>query len=85
MRQQGQSLEKINRAMILAPLVGIVLNLRNGSSGQSHCKAQYDMASILAGVDISPAVIANFQYLVDYSWVRVNPMAIGRVHFLCLG
>lgn len=71
MRQQGQSLEKVNRAMILAPLVGIVLNLRNSSpAAQSHSKA-YDMATILAGVDISPAVIANFQHLVDYSWVRL--------------
>jgi hypothetical protein len=72
-RQQGQSLEKINRAMILAPLVGIVLNLRNAGPPQCHGTA-YDMATVLAGVDVSAAVIANFQYLVEYSWVRVNAM-----------
>ncbi|KAG0626698.1 hypothetical protein M758_2G144800 [Ceratodon purpureus] len=66
-RQQGQSLEKINRAMLLAPLVGIVLNLRNASSPHCH-GVEYDMAAVLAGVDVSAAVIANFQYLVDYSW-----------------
>ncbi|KAG0631920.1 hypothetical protein M758_1G290200 [Ceratodon purpureus] len=70
-RQQGQSLEKINRAMILAPLVGIVLNLRNASSPQCH-GVEYVMATVLAGVDVSAAVISNFQYLVDYNWVRVN-------------
>jgi hypothetical protein len=70
-RQQGQSVEKINRAMILAPLVGIVLNLRNASSPQ--CRGMvYDMATVLAGVDVSAAVIANFQYLVEYSWVSPN-------------
>ncbi len=70
MRQQGQSSEKINRAMILAPVVGIVLNLRSASSPQSLGMV-YDMATVLAGVDVSAAVIANFQYLVDYSWVSV--------------
>ena len=71
MRQQGQSLEKINRAMILAPLVGIVLNLRSASSAHGHGMA-YDMASVLASVDVSAAVIANFQYLVEYSWVSIE-------------
>lgn len=64
-------MEKINRAMILAPLVGIVLNLRSANPAQGQGMA-YDMATVLAGVDVSAAVIANFQYLVDYSWVRTN-------------
>jgi Kip1 ubiquitination-promoting complex protein 1 len=66
-RQQGQSPEKINRAMILAPLVGIILNLRNATSTPNHVMA-YDVATVLAGLDVSAAVIAKFQYLIDYSW-----------------
>ncbi|XP_073388310.1 E3 ubiquitin-protein ligase RKP [Physcomitrium patens] len=66
-RQLGQSLEKIDRAKMLAPLVGIVLNLKNASLALSH-GVTYDMATVLAGVDISAAVVANFQYLLDYSW-----------------
>lgn len=74
-RQLGQSLEKIDRAKMLAPLVGIVLNLKNASLAPSH-GVTYDMATVLAGVDISAAVVANFQYLLDYSWVTVNTFLV---------
>lgn len=57
--------------MILAPLVGIILNLRNATSTPNHVMA-YDVATVLAGLDVSAAVIAKFQYLIDYSWVRIN-------------
>ncbi|XP_024400550.1 E3 ubiquitin-protein ligase RKP [Physcomitrium patens] len=66
-RQQGQSLERVNRAMILAPLVGIVLNLRSTTSLPSPVIA-HDMATVLAAADISTALIGNFQYLMNYSW-----------------
>jgi Kip1 ubiquitination-promoting complex protein 1 len=66
-RQQGQSQEKVNRAMILAPLVGIVLNLRNATMVPNHGMT-YDLAHAIVSVDISAAVISNFQYLINYSW-----------------
>jgi Kip1 ubiquitination-promoting complex protein 1 len=79
-RQQGQSQEKVNRAMILAPLVGIVLNLRNATMVPNHGMT-YDLAHAIVSVDISAAVISNFQYLINYSWVRVvmNLMVVMKV------
>jgi Kip1 ubiquitination-promoting complex protein 1 len=79
-RQQGQSQEKVNRAMILAPLVGIVLNLRNATTVPNHGMT-YDLAHAIVSVDISAAVISNFQYLINYSWVRVvmNLMVVMKV------
>uniref|UniRef100_A0A7I4BXX7 RING-type E3 ubiquitin transferase n=1 Tax=Physcomitrium patens TaxID=3218 RepID=A0A7I4BXX7_PHYPA len=78
-RQQGQSPEKINRAMILAPLVGIILNLRNATSTPNHVMA-YDVATVLAGLDVSAAVIAKFQYLIDYSWMAFKgDISISRI------
>lgn len=60
--------EKVNRAMILAPIVGIVLNLGNATCISNH-SVKYDMATTIVGVDTSDAIIANFQYLVHYNWV----------------
>jgi hypothetical protein len=79
-RQQGQSQEKVNRAMILAPLVGIVLNLRNATMVPNHGMT-YDLAHAIVSVDVSAAVISNFQYLINYSWVRVvmNLMVVMKV------
>jgi Kip1 ubiquitination-promoting complex protein 1 len=66
-RQQGQSLDKVHRAMILAPLVGIVLNLRSSMSVPNHGMT-YDLAHAIVSMDRSAAVISNFQYLTSYSW-----------------
>lgn len=57
--------------MILAPIVGIVLNLGNATCISNHT-VKYDMATTIIGVDTSDAIIANFQYLVGYNWVSVS-------------
>ena len=57
--------------MILAPIVGIVLNLGNAACISNHT-VKYDMATTIVGVDTSDAIIANFQYLVNYNWVSVS-------------
>jgi hypothetical protein len=43
----------------------------------------YDLAHAIVSVDISAAVISNFQYLINYSWVRVvmNLMVVMKVSF----
>ncbi|XP_057860928.2 E3 ubiquitin-protein ligase RKP isoform X2 [Cryptomeria japonica] len=66
LRQQGQSLEKVNRAMIWAPLVGIVLNLANVTTAPCH-----DLLQAFANMDSSAVVESNFQYLMEYNWVGV--------------
>uniref|UniRef100_A0A0D6R5Y3 B30.2/SPRY domain-containing protein n=1 Tax=Araucaria cunninghamii TaxID=56994 RepID=A0A0D6R5Y3_ARACU len=68
LRQQGQSLEKVSRAMILAPLVGIVLNLADASASTNH-GMENNMLEAFANMDASAAVESNFQYLLEYNWV----------------
>jgi Kip1 ubiquitination-promoting complex protein 1 len=85
-RQQGQSLDKVHRAMILAPLVGIVLNLRSAMSVPNHGRT-YDLAHAIVSMDRSAAVISNFQYLISYSWVRIDSMVcfmkiVGELHVI---
>ncbi len=86
MRQQGQSLDMVHRAMILAPLVGIVLNLRSAMSVPNHGMT-YDLAHAIVSMDQSAAVISNFQYLISYSWVRIDSMVcfmtiVGDLHVI---
>eukprot|EP00249_Psilotum_nudum_P024720 c29275_g1_i2 orf=485-4546(+) len=66
-RQQGQSPEKMNRAMILAPLVGIILNLF-AAQISPNLRTRHDLAETIANVDVSSAAIANFHYLLEYNW-----------------
>lgn len=68
LRRHGQSLEKVNRGMILAPLVGIILNLLD-ASGDLECLAHNDVAGIFASMDCPDRVHCGFQYLLDYNWV----------------
>ncbi|CAM6100145.1 unnamed protein product [Calypogeia fissa] len=65
--RHGASLDKCNRSMILAPIVGIVLNLSAATASPNHGLV-YDIAHVIANVDYSPLVISNFQYLLDYNW-----------------
>ncbi|BBN14829.1 Kip1 ubiquitination-promoting complex protein 1 [Marchantia polymorpha subsp. ruderalis] len=67
LRQQGQSLEKINRSMILAPIVGIVLNLSVATSSTNHGLV-YDLAQVIANVDYSASMINDFEYLLEFNW-----------------
>ncbi|KAL3692194.1 hypothetical protein R1sor_005845 [Riccia sorocarpa] len=66
LRQQGQSLEKVNRSMILAPIVGIVLNLSVATS--SWNQGRYDLAQVIANVDYSTSMINDFEYLLEFNW-----------------
>jgi Kip1 ubiquitination-promoting complex protein 1 len=68
LRHQGYSVEKINRAMILAPLVGIVLNL--STANVTNEDTQHDLASTLLNVDVSSVAVRNFESLVLVNWVR---------------
>jgi hypothetical protein len=86
-RQQGQSLDKVHRAMILAPLVGIVLNLRSAMSVPNHGMTYDFLAHAIVSMDGSAAVISNFQYLISYSWVRIDSMVcfmtiVGDLHVI---
>lgn len=67
LRRHGHSLEKVNRGMILAPLVGIILNLLDASSG-TECREHNDVVGIFASMDCPKTVHYGFQYLLDYNW-----------------
>jgi hypothetical protein len=54
--------------MILAPLVGIILNLLDASSG-TECREHNDVVGIFASMDCPKTVHYGFQYLLDYNWV----------------
>ncbi|KAB2597297.1 E3 ubiquitin-protein ligase RKP-like [Pyrus ussuriensis x Pyrus communis] len=67
LRRHGQSLEKVNQGMILAPLVGIILNLLN--AGEHMERREYnDVVSIFANMGCLDSFHYRFQYLVDYNW-----------------
>ncbi|KAL6223019.1 hypothetical protein ACLB2K_006409 [Fragaria x ananassa] len=67
LRRHGQSLEKVNRGMVLAPLVGIILNLINASE-QMECREHNDVVSIFASMGCLDSFNCRFQYLLDYNW-----------------
>lgn len=68
-RRQGQNSEKINRAMILLPVVGIIINLIDASSTLKAQKLN-DLVGIFASMDCSLTILCGFQYVLDYNWVR---------------
>ncbi|CAK7337924.1 unnamed protein product [Dovyalis caffra] len=67
LRRHGQSLEKVNRGMILAPLVGIILNLLDASA-EMECGEQNDIVGVFASMDCPDTVHCGFQYLLEYNW-----------------
>ncbi|XP_021274649.1 E3 ubiquitin-protein ligase RKP [Herrania umbratica] len=67
LRRHGQSLEKVNRGMIFAPLVGIIVNLLDASA-ESELKEQNDVVSIFASMDCPEIMHCGFQYLLEYNW-----------------
>nr|XP_023881982.1 E3 ubiquitin-protein ligase RKP-like [Quercus suber] len=67
LRRHGHSLEKVNRGMILAPLVGIILNLFDASSG-AECREHNDVVGVFASMDCPKTVHCGFQYLLNYNW-----------------
>ncbi|CAH1436824.1 unnamed protein product [Lactuca virosa] len=66
LRRPGQTPEKVNRGMILAPLVGIILNLLDASLVNS--REQNDIVGIFASMDCADTLISGFQYLLEFNW-----------------
>ncbi|CAN4125570.1 unnamed protein product [Withania somnifera] len=56
LRRPGQTPEKVNKGMILAPLAGIVLNL---------------LDAIFANMDCPDTVVSGFQYLLEFNWASL--------------
>lgn len=69
LRRQGQPSEKISRGILLAPLVGIILNLLEARE-DSKQKQQHDVIGLFASMDCPDTVYYGFQYLLEYNWVR---------------
>nr|XP_043631994.1 E3 ubiquitin-protein ligase RKP [Erigeron canadensis] len=67
LRRPGQTLEKVNRGMILAPLVGIILNLLDASV-VTDSREQNDIVGIFASMDCADTLIAGFHYLLEFNW-----------------
>ncbi|OVA13673.1 B30.2/SPRY domain [Macleaya cordata] len=81
LRRQGQSLEKINRGMILAPLVGTILNLLDAAMDPEHGE-QNNVVGVFASMDCPATVDCGFQYLLDYNWagfLRAGDTSIVRL------
>lgn len=55
--------------MILAPLVGIILNLLDASLVNS--REQNDIVGIFASMDCADTLISGFQYLLEFNWVSI--------------
>nr|XP_016497786.1 PREDICTED: E3 ubiquitin-protein ligase RKP-like [Nicotiana tabacum] len=69
LRRPGQSPEKVNKGMILAPLAGIILNLMDASRDSET--GQNDMVGIFASMDCPDTVVSGFQYLLEYNWASL--------------
>ncbi|KAG7637012.1 E3 ubiquitin-protein ligase RKP [Arabidopsis thaliana] len=67
LRRQGQPSEKVSRGILLAPLVGIILNLLEASE-DSKPKQQHDVIGLFASMDCPDTVYYGFQYLLEYNW-----------------
>ncbi|XP_072990880.1 E3 ubiquitin-protein ligase RKP [Typha latifolia] len=70
LRRPGKLQEKANRTMILAPLVGIILNLMEASadSGQEELN---DVIAVFASMDCPATIHYGFEYLLGYNWNNV--------------
>lgn len=55
--------------MILAPLVGIILNLMDASADSGNQELN-DVVAVFANMDCPATVHFGFQYLLSYDWVR---------------
>ncbi|KAL6657002.1 hypothetical protein ACP70R_004782 [Stipagrostis hirtigluma subsp. patula] len=70
LRRSGQHHEKTNRTMILAPLVGIILNLMECSSTSGHRELN-DVIAVFASMDCPGTIHFGLQYLLSYNWSNV--------------
>jgi len=76
LRRHSQSPEKINRGMILAPLVGIILNLLDATNSEEYGENN-DLLDVFASMDCPDTVQYGFQYLLDYNWVSMDSLVFG--------
>ncbi|XP_058184868.1 E3 ubiquitin-protein ligase RKP isoform X1 [Rhododendron vialii] len=67
LRRHGQSPERVNRGMILAPLAGMILNLMDAST-ETECSEQNDVVGVFASMDCPDTVLCGFQCLLEYNW-----------------
>ncbi|KAM7275529.1 hypothetical protein ACFE04_017395 [Oxalis oulophora] len=67
LRRHGNSSEKVSRYNILAPLVGIILNLLDASAEPDGSK-QNALVGVFASMDCPDMVLCGFQYLLEYNW-----------------
>ncbi|XP_058084516.1 E3 ubiquitin-protein ligase RKP [Magnolia sinica] len=83
LRRQFQAPEKINRAMILAPLVGIISNLMDASA-DFESREHNDVVGVFASMDCPATVSCGFQYLLSYNRgvMRGGDASIVRVRLL---
>lgn len=70
LKRPGQYQEKTNRTMILAPLVGIILNLIDASANSKNEELN-DVIDVFASMDCPATVHCGFQYLLSYNWGNV--------------
>ncbi|KAG1334510.1 E3 ubiquitin-protein ligase RKP [Cocos nucifera] len=70
LRRPGQHQEKSSRTMILAPLVGIILNLMDASADSGNQELN-DVVAVFANMDCPATVHFGFQYLLSYDWGNV--------------
>ncbi|KAH9610912.1 hypothetical protein KSS87_006588 [Heliosperma pusillum] len=74
-KRHGQSAEKINRGMILAPLVDIIVNLLvEGMEAES--REQNDVVEVLASMDCPDTVLCGLQYVLEFDWVSSYPSSM---------
>ncbi|KAL2907202.1 E3 ubiquitin-protein ligase RKP [Bienertia sinuspersici] len=77
-KRHGQSSEKINRGMILAPLVGIIVNLMEAST-EVESNEQNDVIEVLTRMDCPETVLFGLQYMLEFNWV--SWFFKGNIHF----
>lgn len=70
LRRPGQYQEKTNRTMILAPLVGIILNLMDAGAVAEN-KELNNIIAVFASMDCPATVYCGFRYLLGYNWGNV--------------
>ncbi|KAG0470148.1 hypothetical protein HPP92_016848 [Vanilla planifolia] len=70
LRRPGQCYEKTNRSMIMAPLVGIILNLMDATADSKHGELN-TIIGAFASMDCPVTVHCGFQYLLSYNWGNV--------------
>ncbi|XP_008810251.2 E3 ubiquitin-protein ligase RKP isoform X1 [Phoenix dactylifera] len=70
LRRPSQHQEKSSRTMILAPLVGIILNLMDASADSGNQELN-DVVAVFANMDCPATVRFGFQYLLSYDWSNI--------------